>query len=58
MIWLVLIVCMAVCALVPACLFFVNVTKFRAPIKAAAEALPHVSVLIPARNEEDNIGEA
>jgi hypothetical protein len=43
----------AVCALVPAVLFVVNLRRYRAPVGEAAGA--RVAVLIPARDEERNI---
>jgi hypothetical protein len=43
----------AVCALVPAVLFVVNLRRYRAPMGEAAGA--RVAVLIPARDEERNI---
>ena len=47
----------AACAVLPAALFCVNLRRFRAP--AAVSSGPYsVSVLIPARNEEANIGVA
>lgn len=47
----------AVCAIGPAVLFCVNLRRFRAPDVVPSHDFP-VSVLIPARNEEANIGEA
>ena len=47
----------AYCAVVPAALFCVNLWRFRRPPAAPVQAAP-VSVLIPARNEEANIGAA
>jgi glycosyltransferase involved in cell wall biosynthesis len=46
-----------VCAVVPAALFRTNLKLYVAPPKATS-ALPSVSVLIPARNEEAAIGDA
>jgi hypothetical protein len=43
------------CALSPAVLFCVNLRRYRSPAAAGAIALPAVSVLIPARNEEGSI---
>lgn len=48
---------LAYCAVLPAALFCVNLRRFRPPPLGASEATA-ISVLIPARNEEDNIGEA
>ena len=48
----------ALCALVPALLFCINLRRFRAPAAVASGTLIPMSVLIPARNEERNIGEA
>ncbi|GAC1654819.1 MAG: glycosyltransferase [Acidobacteriaceae bacterium] len=45
-----------ICALIPFVLLLVNLPNFRRPSACAHEALPAVSVLIPARNEERNIG--
>ncbi len=47
----------AVCALVPALLFCINLRRYALPPPATG-AQPRVAVLIPARNEEANIGEA
>jgi hypothetical protein len=44
-----------ICAAVPAVLFVSNLRRYRAP-GAAARSEARVSVLIPARNEEANIG--
>lgn len=52
-----LLVVAAVCAVWPALLFCINLRRYRAPLPANAGAV-HVSVLIPARNEEANIGAA
>ena len=47
------------CAAVPAALFCWNLAFFRKPVpRGGVEALPQISVLIPARNEEDNIAAA
>ena len=47
------------CAAVPAGLFCWNLCLFRRPpLRGVAEPLPRISVLIPARNEEGNIGAA
>nr|WP_213807170.1 glycosyltransferase family 2 protein [Granulicella sp. dw_53] len=46
-----------ICALVPTVLFCLNLRKYREP-EAVALALPVVSVLIPARDEETVIGDA
>jgi len=51
----VLAVASAVCAVVPAVLFCVNLRLYREPGPAAGDALPAVSVLIPARDEESGI---
>ncbi len=48
----------AYCAVVPAALFCVNLWRFRRPAPARPEQPFSVSVLIPARNEEANIGQA
>jgi hypothetical protein len=47
----------AVCAAVPASLFLVNLFRYRPPPAVAEDADPSlaVSILIPARNEEDSI---
>ena len=47
-----------VCAVWPAVLFTVNLRRYRAPVPSTAQQPFSVSVLIPARNEEANIGEA
>jgi cellulose synthase/poly-beta-1,6-N-acetylglucosamine synthase-like glycosyltransferase len=53
------IVCVTICSVVPCCLFIINLTRFKPPVEAQPNAkLPRVSVLIPARNEVDNIEEA
>lgn len=49
------IVLSAVCALVPALLFCVNLRRYRAPGPVTASLQVPISVLIPARNEEANI---
>ena len=61
----ILILAVLVLAAIPACLFLVNLTLYRPlpdaplPTRMPAEAaVPPVSVLIPARNEEGVIGEA
>ena len=47
------------CAVVPASLFLVNLRTYREPpLAAAGDALPPVSVLIPARDEERAIAPA
>ncbi len=48
----------ALCAVVPALLFCVNLRRYRLPAPAAAVGAHSISVLIPARNEEANIGTA
>ena len=48
----------AACAIGPALLFCLNLHRYRAPVAAAPGRLYPVSVLIPARNEEANIGAA
>lgn len=48
----------AVCAVVPATLFCMNLRRYRAPAPVPAGKTYAVSVLIPARNEEANIGAA
>lgn len=48
----------AYCALVPAALFCANLVRFRRPPQAGAKDEAGISVLIPARNEEANIGAA
>ena len=44
-----------VCALIPAALFILNLWFFREPAIAPHGTLPQVDVLIPARDEADNI---
>lgn len=46
------------CALSPAVLFCMNLRRYRAPEVASADALPSISVLIPARDEERSIANA
>ncbi len=46
------------CAAVPAILFCVNLHLYQPPSPPNGETLPAVSVLIPARNEENSIGAA
>ncbi len=48
----------AVCAVWPALLFFLNLWRYRAPAPGMADGGYAISVLIPARDEEANIGEA
>jgi cellulose synthase/poly-beta-1,6-N-acetylglucosamine synthase-like glycosyltransferase len=48
----------SLCALIPALLFCVNLRRYSPPGPAGATALPSVSVLIPARDEERVIGAA
>lgn len=45
----------AMCALLPAVLFCINLREYRPPPEVADLVLPMVSVLIPARNEERGI---
>jgi hypothetical protein len=45
---------MLLCAAIPATMFVVNLRRYREPLAAGAET-PHISVLIPARDEEGNI---
>ena len=52
-----LLVVAAICAVWPAVLFCINLTRYRAPGPAGMRRTA-VSVLIPARNEEVNIGAA
>jgi len=47
-----------ICALVPTVMFAVNLSYYRAPSATLDQALPAVSVLIPARNEAAGIGDA
>lgn len=47
---------MLVCSLGPAAIFAINLRRYRRP-RASTRSVPTVSVLIPARNEEENIGE-
>ena len=55
----VFVVVVMVCALFPAVLFAINFGLYRTPRQpAAGAALPSISVLIPARNEERVIGAA
>ena len=49
-----LIAAMLVCSGAPALLFLLNLQRYRRP-RASTRGLPAVSVLIPARNEENNI---
>ena len=58
MLLVVLIATSAVCAILPALLFCINLSRYRAPTRALPDERTSVSVLIPARNEESNIGEA
>jgi hypothetical protein len=51
-----LLAAMVVCAVGPAVLFVVNLRRYRAPVQGSAERAP-VAVLIPARDEERNIGQ-
>ena len=49
----------AACAILPAMLFCINLRRFRPPPPAdLSSPTPAISVLIPARNEESNIGPA
>lgn len=48
----------AVCAIVPATLFCINLRRYRPPPAVHGARSYSVSVLIPARNEEANIGAA
>ncbi len=48
----------AVCAVWPALLFCLNLWRYRVPAAASTDGHYAISVLIPARNEEANIGEA
>ena len=48
----------ALCAVWPAALFCINLHRYRSPSNPAVQASQSVSVLIPARNEETNIGAA
>ena len=50
-----LVIASAVCAVVPAVLFCVNLQLYREPGPAGTTALPALSVLIPARDEEAGI---
>jgi Glycosyl transferase family 2 len=45
-------------ALLPALVTAVNFVAFRAPLPPEREAPPRISLLIPARDEEENIGDA
>lgn len=49
---------MVLCAVLPAALFCINLRRFRPPTTARPDDTFSISVLIPARNEEANIGEA
>ena len=53
MIWLAILSFLA--AVLPALLYFSNIRQFRPPPPVLAGAIPTVSVLIPARNEEGSI---
>ncbi len=46
------------CSVTPAGLFLGNLLLYREPTEAPAGSRPAISVLIPARNEEENIGDA
>ena len=46
------------CALTPAVLFVINLSRYRAPQLFANSAIPSISVLIPARDEAHGIGAA
>ncbi len=48
----------ALCAVLPALLFCINLRRFRPPANARPQDEYAVSVLIPARNEEANISDA
>ncbi len=48
----------ALCSIGPALLFCVNLRRYRVPAPAAEDQTYPVSVLIPARNEEANIGDS
>ncbi len=48
----------ALCAVLPALLFCINLRRFRPPAAVSPDQQFAVSVLIPARNEEANIGDA
>jgi glycosyl transferase family 2 len=48
-------IAMMLCALAPAVLFCVNLRRYLPPNGSGEESLPGVSVLIPARDEEDGI---
>jgi hypothetical protein len=58
MLWNVLLGASAVCSVFPAVLFCVNLRRYQSPAAASPGRVFPVSVLIPARNEEANIGEA
>ena len=58
MLLVVLIGVSAVCAILPALLFCINLRRYRPPAPLDAGQVFSVSVLVPARNEEANIGEA
>lgn len=51
-------VAMVVCAVGPAAVFCVNLRRYREPGAVGGVALPAISVLIPARDEESGIGAA
>ncbi|CAN5543931.1 glycosyltransferase [soil metagenome] len=51
-------IAMMLCALAPAVLFCINLRRYVAPPASGTLALPAVSVLIPARDEEGAIGAA
>ncbi len=55
MIALGIVVACFVCAMIPACLFVVNLWFFREPTATPPSVLERVDVLIPARDEADNI---
>ena len=46
------------CAVIPAILFCINLRRFRPPAPVGPDERFSIAVLIPARNEEANIGEA
>lgn len=49
---------MLICAVVPAALFYINLGRYQPPPEVRGEAVSHVSVLFPARDEAVGIADA